>query len=412
MATSFKIIIDPSKVAADLVDFPVYVDLANFPQDFWDTVTDGGGDIRCYDVNDNELAREVVSCDTALKSGELHVKANLSSTVPTILKIVVDGTSTDYDPTDSYGSQAVWTNNFGGVWHLDNLTDSTETGNNFTNMGSATFGAGVLGSSAIFNGTTSSRMIASWDVSTIAATDSLTYSLWINRFVDGTMIPICVGKHNGSNSRWYLRTTSDIWGFVKGAGNSNLGTNAGNITNDEWVKLDYTWDGTTEKAYRNGQLISSDTNNTTGVLDASYPLTIGRSASQDVYHFTGAIDELRTTPSVVRSPEWISTEYSNQSDPTSFYTIEDFVQAPIPYSEGFAYAYANVGYSAPNSGQGYGYSYENVGYSAPNSGDGYGYSYENVGFNAPNSGVAYGYSYENVTIYVIDNDSMLPPIIS
>ena len=65
-----------------------------------------------------------------------------------------------------------------------------------------------------------------------------------------------------------------------------------------------------------------------------------------------------------------------------------------------------------NSGNGYAVLFSNVGYSAPNSGNGFGYNYSNVGYSAANSGEGYVVNYENVTIYVIANDSYLPPMIN
>lgn len=41
----FRGIIDSSRVAATLTDFPVYIDLADMPANFWSTVSNGGGDI-------------------------------------------------------------------------------------------------------------------------------------------------------------------------------------------------------------------------------------------------------------------------------------------------------------------------------------------------------------------------------
>jgi len=44
-------------------------------------------------------------------------------------------------------------------------------------------------------------------------------------------------------------------------------------------------------------------------------------------YFNGAIDEVRVS-NIARSPDWISTEYANQSQPLTFYTIS----APQPSS--------------------------------------------------------------------------------
>jgi hypothetical protein len=64
-----NVTIDSTEVAADLTDYPVYVDLSDLPASFWDTVASGGGDIRCYKSDGTtELAREVVSCEVAYQT--------------------------------------------------------------------------------------------------------------------------------------------------------------------------------------------------------------------------------------------------------------------------------------------------------------------------------------------------------
>jgi len=64
------ITIDNTKIDDDLTNFPVYVDLADMPDTFWNTVADGGGDIRVttHTGTPVELAREVVSASTCPSS--------------------------------------------------------------------------------------------------------------------------------------------------------------------------------------------------------------------------------------------------------------------------------------------------------------------------------------------------------
>lgn len=408
---SFKIIIDHSKVAADLTDFPVYIDLADMPSGFWSTATNGGGDIRCYDINDNELAREVVSCDTTLQSGELHIKADVSSTVGTILKVVVDGVSSEYAPTDPFGRNAVWSNNYLGVWHLDDLSDSTVNGSDWSMLGSPTPSSGVLGDCYNFNGSGAGLTIAN---GALFKTSEFTWQIWALSNTPQSPSEI-IGLHESGNSSYgssIVRGASTANYYFKAGGQDLQLYPSANIWDGEWHLLSFTCASISGPgiAYEDGVNVASGIRHT-NFTSQTVPLTIARSNDGYWGDYIGDIDEVRVS-SVVRSPERISTEYNNQSSPVTFYTIEDFIQAPIPYSDGYAYMYENVGYNAPNSSEGYGYSYENVGYFAPNSGEGYGYSYENVGYNAPNSGEGYGYSYENVTLYVINNDNMLPPIIS
>jgi hypothetical protein len=58
-----NIVIDHTKVAADLTDFTVSVDLNDLPDEFWNTVAEGGGDIRVFKSDGTtELPRDVVYC--------------------------------------------------------------------------------------------------------------------------------------------------------------------------------------------------------------------------------------------------------------------------------------------------------------------------------------------------------------
>ena len=94
MANTANVVVQSSQVTADLTDFPLLVDLSDLPAGFWSTVSNGGGDIRVFKADGTtELAREVVSCDTATETGELWVKyaGTLSGSVDTTIQIHADG---------------------------------------------------------------------------------------------------------------------------------------------------------------------------------------------------------------------------------------------------------------------------------------------------------------------------------
>jgi hypothetical protein len=60
--------VDQTTPAASLDDFTMYIDLADMPAAFWDSVANGGGDIRTFLADGTELAREVVSCDATYQA--------------------------------------------------------------------------------------------------------------------------------------------------------------------------------------------------------------------------------------------------------------------------------------------------------------------------------------------------------
>ena len=97
-----------------------------------------------------------------------------------------------------------------------------------------------------------------------------------------------------------------------------------------------TWDGTADDliVYRNGVLEGTTTLNgttlfTTPTVDEP---TIGNTSTLN-RGFDGQIQETRVSK-IARSADWIATQYTNQDDPTSFYTagpeIVGSVTAVIP----------------------------------------------------------------------------------
>jgi hypothetical protein len=178
------ITIAAAQVAADLTDFPVYVDLSDLPSGFWSAVANGGGDIRCYKSDGTtEIAREVVSCDTDTDTGELWVKfsGTLSSSVDTVIQIHVNGASPDYAATATYGRNNVWTD-YIGVWHLNDASDVDSAGKGDINWQTAisTRAGPLSGDVAEFNGSTNFATVTDRaDLSVMISGTKATMQSWI-----------------------------------------------------------------------------------------------------------------------------------------------------------------------------------------------------------------------------------------
>jgi len=98
-----KITVLASKVAENLSNYPVYVDLSNLPSEFHTNVNQTDGrDIRITSSDGvTELPREVVYYDSANDKGELHFKAtSLSHSTDTDFYIYY-GNSSATEPSDS-----------------------------------------------------------------------------------------------------------------------------------------------------------------------------------------------------------------------------------------------------------------------------------------------------------------------
>jgi len=83
---SFKITIDHTKVAEDLINFPVLITGDNLPSEFWSWVAPDGSNILCQLADKTELSYELVSLNRDDKKLELWVKLPIcSNSVDTVL---------------------------------------------------------------------------------------------------------------------------------------------------------------------------------------------------------------------------------------------------------------------------------------------------------------------------------------
>jgi hypothetical protein len=93
---------------------------------------------------------------------------------------------------------------------------------------------------------------------------------------------------------------------------------AGSVTAGTWAYLTFTYDGSHfREIYLNGILLTSGTSS--GVLSATNTFTTTGGPSLGTATNASA-DELEIS-NVVRSPNWIATQFNNQSSPSTFYSL-------------------------------------------------------------------------------------------
>ena len=185
-----QITVQNSQVGSNETLFPVYVDLADLGADFFSNVNADGGDIRVTNSDGTtELAREVVDVNTGAQTGELHFRADsLSSSSPTSFYIYYGNIgASDYAFTATHGRNAVWSNNYSAVYHLEeeaagitsnNLyIDSTGNGNDGDDRVSATGQLGQLGAGQELDG--SDDFVDMGDVLDFADPANFTLESWI-----------------------------------------------------------------------------------------------------------------------------------------------------------------------------------------------------------------------------------------
>jgi hypothetical protein len=311
-----------TQVGSTLTDFPVYVDLSTLPADFHANVKSDGSDIRVTAADGTtEVPREVVSYSAGTDSGEVYFKApSLSSSSDTVFYIYY-GNAAASEPatTATYGRDNVWSNGFGGVWHMGTATlvDSTgQVGDSTSNTGTITT-TSRFGTATDYSGASQRSIIP--DASSINADvlNSLTYTLWLQ----GDSFTRSMEK----GDQYFLLN-------IAGAGEqgplvkinaSNKMADSGSLSTGTWYMLGgrYSYAGGSSgvlDAIKNGSLIDTTTGLTDQIDSSSKGLYLGSDDSS--IYFNGRIDEVRIS-SVVRSEDWLAAEYSNQNAPASFYVI-------------------------------------------------------------------------------------------
>lgn len=336
----FSLTVDSGSVASSLSDYPAYVDLSQMPAGFWSVVSNGGGDIRCYSDQSKttELAREVVSCDTATDTGELHVKIP-SLTTTTVIYIDVDGVRSDYAVTDTYGRNAVWSD-YAGVWHLNEASGTRvdSTGNNdLTDNNTVTSEAGQIGDAALFNGSSEFLSIADAAQTGLDFSEELTFSAWINPDVINSGERIIFSKYrNDTNQRQYIFEVFDsgLRSVVTTAGNNAAGTTkdvrASSVLTanvKQYVTLTAVCDTEVLTHYVNGSAVTNTFSSGslgTSFYNGSEDFRIGAQVISGNFNglYDGGIDEARAKEGAL-SADWITTEYNNQSDVAGFWTIAE-----------------------------------------------------------------------------------------
>jgi len=327
-----KITVDNSKVSgsADFENIPLFVDLAELPAAFFTAVKADGGDIRVTTGDMvTEMPREVVSLDTGAETGELHFQAPaLKYNENTDFYIYYNNpAASDYAPSDPYGAENVWPSTFKGVWHKNDVTtstikDSTSNANNGTKKAAnePTEAAGKVGQAQDYDGT--NDYIAIPDKSYWSFPGNFTISYWIKW--EGTPGATSIMGHDeggGGSKKWILGWNNTVANKVS----IHIQTGGYNIS-WSWTPSADTWYLMTVKRssnswylYVNGAATNSPQSNSVAFPSISAPLTLG-SDGESWKWVKGLLDEIRIQDTA-EGADQIITEYNNQADQATFFTI-------------------------------------------------------------------------------------------
>lgn len=335
-----KITIDRSKVAANLVDFPIYVNLADLPADFHTNVRRNAGDIRVTKSDGKtELPREVVFYNPRTATGELHFKNTglLSSATDTDFYIYYGNSgAVDYPASSTYGRNNVWTD-YEAVYHLEDTSDSSGNERTLSQHGTTTFPAQLSklsGRYANFSAKGGNSLYRLNDNFGLGPNDPQSWSFWykIHNLKQDNYDHILFSKASENNGSygWYTNfyryTTANpllYWTRMRGsdADGANL-TESVILATSTWYHSAQTFDGSsTNEGWRNG--ISKGTWSSAG----SYPgfsdqgFTLGGWwVPGTPGTLRGAMDEFRLFNGTYPAG-WVTTEYNNHNSSATFYSV-------------------------------------------------------------------------------------------
>jgi hypothetical protein len=334
-----EITINHLKVADDLTNFPMLISI--YDSDLHTEVQANGADIA-FSNGSNWLDHEIEDFKKDYNGTHAQLVAwvripSLSSSIDTKIYMYY-GNSTMGSRQNPSG---VWNPSFKGVWHLNTtLLDSTSNDNDGTNsVPGPDDGPGYIANGRDYGITDYSNMGSGASIDNVF-NGGATVSVWIypegwggadfGRILDKATATsgangwvICL---DGGVSPWYNQLLF-YRGFSTNRGLWMSGDNT--IAINEWHHIVITYDDSSvsndPSIYINGVLESGES----GWEDDTPGGTASSDAAQSVYignfkdggrGFDGGIDEVRVI-SGIKSNQWIQTEYNNQYNPNTFYTV-------------------------------------------------------------------------------------------
>jgi len=217
----FQPTIPAGTFSEDLVGFPVKINLADAPADFWDNVaTTDGQDITVTDGSDVAIPSYVQKIDTTAKTGIVYAKQDIATATDTVFKVIGnnDAGMTAPAASDPLGKNAVWSNYAAAYFFNGDLTDETGNGRTLTAVGTPAYLAdgGMDTKSAAWYGHVTDAALANIDFTmfgvamrTIDNTDNQTF-MAMNDAVGSNTDRQLLGVRDSTN-QWTFFSTDYSW---------------------------------------------------------------------------------------------------------------------------------------------------------------------------------------------------------
>lgn len=333
--------VNTGQVPSTQTDFPV---LVSYTDDRFKTTGNGGHvanangyDIRPYSDSGLTTALTYELERYNASTGEVIMWVKRSS--------LADGNVTylgygDTTLTTNGSSTATWSNSFGRVWHLKDgttlsLADSSATGDTLTTSASPpTATTGKIDGAGGLASANSQRFTA-----LSYQQNAITYSCWVNAttFPGSYNYPMAKSGASGPFNLIGVKSTGKMRWMI--SCNTQLdadGTGVTTLSTGQWYYLVLTYDSSAGMVgYVNGSVDKTlaANGNCSNITQGN---GIGYLPIFNTGYWNGAIDEVRMA-SVARSANWVTTEYNNQSAPSTFATLGTEVSLSVTQSGWFVF---------------------------------------------------------------------------
>ena len=225
--------------------------------------------------------------------------------------------------TDVSNETGTWDANYVAVYHMDDLTTSTiddsTTGNDGTKLSANN---PVEATEKIAKGQDFSSDYITASSSGFSPDADFTLSAWVNGDNFATTPHVVLSQQNGTGlgrSLLLVNPSSYPISYLGGSASLALST----ISTGTYYLITITYDHSANTVTVHINDDGGNASTETGE-PATGDLVIGSSKINDQY-WDGGIDELRVSD-VIRSDNWIKTEYNNQNAPASFLDFGNEVQ--------------------------------------------------------------------------------------
>ncbi len=229
-----------------------------------------------------------------------------------------------------------WSALFRGVYHL-NGSFADATSNNYTGVNTGTTAAtGMIAGGRGYTTWNGADFITI--TGKMGSPSSITLSAWV--YVTAYDASGAEIISIGDNVMVRMTSTGVNCSFYNGS--SWVTTTSGSVNySGTWRHIAYTASNGAQRVYVDGALVgSSSTFSSISYFGLGANTFIGKHGNGNTsMDFNGTLDEVRVA-GTVRSAAWLLTEFNNQSDPSSFYTIGNCesqapaVVSPVNYCQG------------------------------------------------------------------------------